>query len=86
MTHEVESMLVRHAVENNCTDPDCELHHPEVGWEEGTVTLGNIAFYVAGVFAGVELALSEMDGIRDNTVDELVNRGLVNREGVYREQ
>jgi hypothetical protein len=71
---------LKHAIANNCTDPDCEIHHPEVGLEEETIDKTDLAFYLAGMFAGVELAISELDGLGDNTVDEMVNRGLVPRK------
>lgn len=66
-----------HVMANNCTDPDCELHHPEVGVEEGPVTKTDVAFYIAGYFAGIEYLISELDGLPDNSVDELMNRGLI---------
>jgi hypothetical protein len=31
-----------------CEDPDCELHHPEVGREEEVVSLTDLAFFLAG--------------------------------------
>lgn len=71
---------LEHAITNNCTDPDCEIHHPEVGREEMTVDDTNLAFYLAGFFAGQEYTVSELDGLTDNTVDELVNRGLLSRK------
>ena len=76
----IERQNLDHAIANNCTDPDCEIHHPEVGREETTVSDTNLAFYLAGFFAGQEYTVSELDGLTDNTVDELVNRGLVTRK------
>lgn len=34
-----------HALANDCTDPDCEIHNPEIG--ESTTPTDN-AFYYAG--------------------------------------
>jgi len=44
MTHQ----LLQHVLENNCTDPDCEVHNPEVGFAEEVVTEADIAFFYAG--------------------------------------
>lgn len=41
-----------HVVADDCTDPDCELHHPEVGREEGTVSETDMAFWLAGYKQG----------------------------------
>jgi len=43
-----------HAIRNDCTDPDCEIHHPDVGIAEETVNLTNLAFYVAGALRGMQ--------------------------------
>lgn len=37
-----------HVVADDCTDPDCEIHNPEVGREEGTVSDTDMAFWLAG--------------------------------------
>lgn len=37
-----------HALEGTCTDPDCEIHHPEVGYSEEVVSLTDMAFFYAG--------------------------------------
>jgi hypothetical protein len=66
---------MRHVMYDNCTDPDCELHHPEVGIAEETVGLTDLAFWVAGYFAGVGSAQNHFDGLLDNVRDELLAPG-----------
>lgn len=39
-----------------CDDPDCEIHHIEVGLAEETVTNDQLAFFIAGAQA-MELAI-----------------------------
>jgi len=39
---------LRHALDNDCTDSDCEIHHPEVGFREETVNATDLAFFYAG--------------------------------------
>jgi hypothetical protein len=41
-----------------CTDPDCELHNPEVGRAEETVSLTDLAFYFAGAKMLANLVLN----------------------------
>lgn len=40
--------LLEHVLEDNCQDPDCEIHHPEVGLEERVVGATELAYYLAG--------------------------------------
>ena len=40
--------LLRHVLEADCEDPDCEIHKIHVGLREGTVSGANLAFYLAG--------------------------------------
>jgi hypothetical protein len=47
--------LIEHALANDCQDPDCELHNPEVGVAEGVVSETNLAYYYAGAMAMVDL-------------------------------
>jgi hypothetical protein len=47
---------LRHVSEEICEDPDCEIHHIEVGLAEGTVSDTNLAFYIAGAQA-MEMAI-----------------------------
>ena len=49
-TQSVSIELLRHVLADECEDPDCEIHHVEVGLREDTVTPANLAFYLAGAF------------------------------------
>lgn len=49
-----------HALTNNCEDLDCEIHNPDVGIQEGTVSLTNLAFFVAGACKASEQLLNEV--------------------------
>jgi hypothetical protein len=49
---------LRHVIEADCEDPDCEIHHPEVGLEEGTIDETHLAYYLAGAFA-MELGIRQ---------------------------
>lgn len=68
---------LNHALANDCTDPDCEIHHPEVGFEEGTVGLTEIAFWVAGFYAGADFVAQQAVGQVENVYDELMAQGIV---------
>jgi hypothetical protein len=59
MDHGVNNL--RHALDNTCTDPDCEIHHPDVGIQEGTVSLTDLAFFVAGAAAIKDQLLNEVE-------------------------
>jgi len=39
---------LQHALDDMCTDNDCEIHNPEVGFEEEVVTETDLAFFYAG--------------------------------------
>lgn len=43
--------LLTHVATELCDDPDCEVHHIEVGLEEGTIDDVNLAFFLAGVLS-----------------------------------
>jgi hypothetical protein len=64
---------VKHAIRNDCEDPDCEIHHPEVGLAEETVTQTNLAFYIAGAYWGQKMALDEMKELSQTIREEAVN-------------
>lgn len=34
--------------DGTCGDPDCEIHNPITGLEEGTVDLTQLAYFIAG--------------------------------------
>lgn len=63
ITSGVENL--KHALENNCDDPDCEIHNPDVGIQEGTVSLTNLAFFVAGAASMKEQLLNEVEDAFD---------------------
>jgi hypothetical protein len=45
-----------------CTDPDCEIHNPEVGLAEEVVSHTDAAFYYAGAVEVMEMFLhAEID-------------------------
>jgi hypothetical protein len=41
--------------QGTCTDPDCELHNPEVGYAEEVVTKTDMAFFYAGAVTLADL-------------------------------
>lgn len=61
---------LKHALANNCTDPDCEIHNPDVGIQEGTVSLTNLAFFVAGACKAAERLLNEVENSFEETIKE----------------
>lgn len=42
------SDLLQHALANNCTDPDCELHNLDVAFDEEVITDTEGAYFYAG--------------------------------------
>jgi hypothetical protein len=58
-----------HVLEDNCHDPDCELHHPDVAFEETTIGLTELAFFLAG-------AQAMRDSNDYKAVEDLVTKGL----------
>jgi len=68
-----------HAIADLCSDPDCEIHNPEVGVEEGTVSLTDLAFFIAGYFAGAAAVLDQYDTVKHNFLDDLRNDGVIPR-------
>jgi hypothetical protein len=62
---------LQHAIANNCTDPDCEIHNIDIAIAEEVIDETNLAFYYAGMYAGVELAINSMDNIAGTVNDEI---------------
>jgi hypothetical protein len=62
---------LQHALMGICTDPDCEIHNPEVGIAEQTVTPTDLAFFVAGYDAGAAAMGDQYDSVKGNLRDEL---------------
>lgn len=62
-------MLLRHVVEDTCTDPDCEVHNIEVAAQEEVVSDTDIAFWLAGYQRAMKVVDSE---ILRNHFDEVL--------------
>lgn len=81
-----------HVYEQDCKDPDCEIHNPQVGISEGTVSLTNVAFYYAGALEVVDIFLhcEDLDLPEDaNDEDQLhhiLNRIRDRLNGAIRER
>lgn len=41
--------LLTHVMEDNCSDPDCEIHNLNVALEEEVVSFADVAWWLAGV-------------------------------------
>lgn len=50
-----EHPLVKHALENNCHDNDCELHNLDVALAEEVIGPSEFAYYIAGGLAMADL-------------------------------
>jgi hypothetical protein len=68
---EVGRRNLEHALEDTCTDPDCEIHNPDVGYGEETVDLTDLAFFVAGYLAGAAAMGDRYDSVKGNLRDEM---------------
>jgi len=67
----VEEQNLQHALINNCTDPDCEIHNPDIAIAEGVYTPTQLAMYVAGWDAGAAAMGDMYDTVKGNLRDEL---------------
>lgn len=76
----VEKENLRHALLGICTDPDCEIHNPDVGVEETTVSMTDLAFFIAGYDAGAAAMGDQYDSVKGNLRDEM-NQLLNPQEG-----
>jgi hypothetical protein len=61
---------LEHALANNCDDPDCRIHYPDIGIQEGTVSLTNLAFFVAGACAIQTQILNEIEDAFETILKE----------------
>lgn len=43
--------LLEHVLENECTDPDCEIHNIDVAIAEEVISPNDLAFWLAGAVA-----------------------------------
>jgi hypothetical protein len=68
---------LHHALADDCTDPDCEIHHPDVGVMEETITKTDLAFWIAGYYTGARFVADQAMGQVENIYDELVAEGIV---------
>jgi hypothetical protein len=68
---DIQQQNLDHALADTCTDPDCEIHNPEVGFAEETVSKTDIAFYVAGYLAGAAAMGDMYDSVKGNLRDEI---------------
>lgn len=71
MPIQTEREALAHVLRNDCRDPDCEVHHPEVGLEEGTVSPICLAFFMAGAYAMRELIMVQSENAWDAALAEL---------------
>jgi hypothetical protein len=62
--------ILEHAIRNDCTDNDCELHHLDIAQAEEVIDEANIAYYIAGVHAGIELMQKGIDFGTESAFDE----------------
>lgn len=49
------SQNLQHVLANDCTDGDCEIHNPEVGFAEEVITKTDLAFFYAGATTVADL-------------------------------
>jgi hypothetical protein len=73
----IEDENLAHVILNQCSDPDCELHNPDVGFEEGTVTKTDLAFFIAGWYAGGAFIADQAGDAIHNIHDELIAEGII---------
>jgi hypothetical protein len=67
----VGAINLDHALQDICTDPDCEIHNWSIGLEEEVSNLTNVAFWVAGYMAGIAALSDQHDTVKDNIRDEI---------------
>lgn len=65
---------LKHVVEGNCTDPDCEIHNIEVAIEEGVINDTNLAYWFAGLQVGLVMAADATDGLDRDVMKDLLPR------------
>jgi hypothetical protein len=75
----VGAINLDHAIADLCTDPDCEIHNPDVAMQEEVIGLTDLAFYIAGYFAGAAAAGDKALDVKQDLLDELMNEGVLPR-------
>ena len=68
-----------HAIADICTDPDCEIHNPWVGFQETTVDRTQLAFYIAGFCAGAAALGDQLDSVKRDLIEDFMNEGVIDR-------
>jgi hypothetical protein len=71
MSDAVEQRNLDHALEDTCTDPDCEIHNIDVAWGEQVISKTDVAMFVAGYFAGAAAMGDMYDTVKGNLRDEI---------------
>jgi len=74
---------LQHVLLNDCTDADCELHNPEVGYEEEVVSTTEIAFFLAGAFTALDILTKNAHGWLDKAASD-TRRDLREKVGAGR--
>jgi len=54
--------LLQHVLDDDCTDPDCEIHQIEVGLSEEVVSETDLAFFLAGAMRAYNLIREDVGG------------------------
>jgi hypothetical protein len=67
----VGAINLDHALADTCTDADCEIHNLDVAFAEGVIGLTEMAFFVAGFFAGSAALADQHDSVKGNMQDEI---------------
>jgi len=75
----IGSINLDHAIADICTDPDCEIHNPWVGYQEGTVGRTELAFYIAGHHAGSAALADQHDSVKRDLIEDFMNEGVIDR-------
>ena len=64
----VQQLLLDHALANDCTDPDCELHNPEMADEPRK---SDLAFFYAGACAVAAMMVDVLSHSKELTPDHI---------------
>jgi hypothetical protein len=68
---------LEHAIMNDCTDPDCELHNLDVAQDEGAITNHEVAYFLAGAHAlGNTLIANAIDPLVRAAVEQSVGMAI----------
>lgn len=67
---DIPRMLLQHVLDNDCQDPDCEIHNIEVAVAEGVILPASAAYWLAGWYACLDHVTNAMDEVRDEAMRE----------------